>query len=606
MEHDFKEMEVKGEDILSQTDKSGSVFQVKNYDFKRPDKFSKEQIRTIAIMHETFARLAQNTLTGLIQKKVQLHVQCVDQMTYVEFIQSIPNPTLMSIVHMNPLRGSSVMQIDPSMSSLFFDRLLGGNEQIHKSEHEASPLEISVAEILMGRLLGDMNQAWKPIVDLYSSLGQIETNPQFAQIVPPTEMIVLVSFKVESEETEGFINFCIPYLTIEPLVDKLSAQYWYSSIRTRKEDCVPANEITSLKLECEVLTEAEELSLQRIGELKKGSLIALPYFDTGKAFLRAGGEKIMDGRLKKGRSRWEVKILESSLESSGLLPALKNEKQEEVKDSSKELEIFMNRIMEKIERLSDSQEHLSDQVFFQADGELPPPVKKEDNFSFIGLPDLPILYELLSDENPQAIALILSRLDSGLSADLLARFESALQTELIRRIGKMERIAPEVLDAVNVSLRNRLVKIASSPEPDKKGVEKVVQILNVSSRSIESQVIRTLDEVDSELSEEIKKRMFVFEDMVLLDGSSIGKVTERVSVRDLCLAMKTVTEESVMKHILAFMDKTKRTELEECLANTGRVKISDVDKAQQRVIEIIKELEEAGEMTVCRPDEMVE
>lgn len=606
MEHDFKETTVRGEDLFSSFDRTGSVFTVKNYDFKRPDKFSKEQIRTMCIIHETFARLTINTLTALIQKKVDIHVSCVDQMTYTEFIQSIPDPSLLSIIGMTPLRGSAVLQIDPSISSLFIDRILGGSGQVEAVHREASPLELPLAELIVSKMLGNLNEAWWPVVKLESSLGQMETNPQFAQIVPPTEMIVLISLKVETDQAEGFINLCIPYLTIEPLMEKLSAKFWYSMIRTRQEDCIPAGEITSLKLDCEVLTEAEELSLRHIGELKKGSLIRLPHFDSGQTFLRAGGEKVMDCLLKKGRGRLDLKIQESSLKSSGLIPDLKREKAPEPVAVENQMEDFMKQIAEKIDKLTDSQEHLSDQVFFQAEGEPSISEKKVDSFSFIGLPDLPVLYELLSEENPQAVALILSRLDSGLSAELLGRFEGDRQPDLIRRIGKMERISPEVLEAVNKSLRDRLVKIAASPEPDQKGVEKIVQILNVSSRSVESHVIQTLDEIDVELSEEIKKRMFVFEDMVLLDGNSVRKVTDRSDIRDLCLAMKTVADDGVKDHILTHMEKNRAAELKKCLDDTGRVRISDVDKAQQRVIEVIKELEELGELVVARIDELVD
>ncbi|MDR2864618.1 MAG: flagellar motor switch protein FliM [Spirochaetaceae bacterium] len=204
---------------------------IKIYDFKRPDKFSKEQIRTVQIMHETFARLTTTSLSANLRSMVHVHVASVDQLTYEEFIRSIPTPTTLAVINMDPLKGNAILEIDPAISFSIIDRLFGGTGESVKVQHELTDIEQSVMEGIIVRILGNMREAWAQVIDLRPRLGQIDTNPQFAQIVPPTEMVVLVTLETKVGEVEGMMNFCIPYLTIEPIIGKLSAQFWYSSAR---------------------------------------------------------------------------------------------------------------------------------------------------------------------------------------------------------------------------------------------------------------------------------------------------------------------------------------------------------------------------------------
>jgi flagellar motor switch protein FliM len=159
-------------------------------------------------------------------------VASVDQLTYEEFIRSIPNPTTLGIINMDPLKGSAVLEIDPSITFSIIDRQFGGQGEGAKITRDLSDIETAVMEGIIVRILGNLREAWSQVIDLRPRLGQIETNPQFAQIVPPNEMVVLVTLETKVGEVEGMINFCIPYLTIEPIISKLSAQYMYSSVRS--------------------------------------------------------------------------------------------------------------------------------------------------------------------------------------------------------------------------------------------------------------------------------------------------------------------------------------------------------------------------------------
>lgn len=204
---------------------------IKIYDFKRPDKFSKEQIRTVSIMHETFARLTTNSLSGQLRSMVHVHVASVDQLTYEEFIRSIPTPTTLAVINMDPLKGNAILEIDPAVTFSIIDRLFGGTGEGTKVQRELTDIENSVIEGVIVRILANMREAWTQVIDLRPRLGQIETNPQFAQIVPPSEMVVLVTLETKVGDEEGMMNFCIPYITIEPIISKLSSQFWFSSVR---------------------------------------------------------------------------------------------------------------------------------------------------------------------------------------------------------------------------------------------------------------------------------------------------------------------------------------------------------------------------------------
>lgn len=204
---------------------------VKIYDFKRPDKFSKDQIRTLQMMYENFARTTTTSLSALLRTMVHVHVATVDQLTYEEFIRSIPNPTTLAVINMDPLKGSAIFEIDPAITFTTIDRLFGGGGDSAKISREMTDIEQSVMENIIVRILSNLREAWANVIDLRPRLGDIETNPQFAQIVPPNDMVVLVTIETKVGPVEGMMNFCIPYITIEPIISKLSAQYWYSSIR---------------------------------------------------------------------------------------------------------------------------------------------------------------------------------------------------------------------------------------------------------------------------------------------------------------------------------------------------------------------------------------
>ncbi len=251
---------------------------LKVYDFRRPDKFSKDQIRTLQMMHETFARLTTTSLSATLRSLVHVHVVSVDQLTYDEFTRSIPSPTTLGIINMDPLKGSSVIEIDPSITFAIIDRLFGGKGEPLKTNRELSDIELSVIEGIIVRLLGNLRESWANVIDLRPRLGNIETNPQFAGVVPPNSMVVLTTFDTKVGDVEGMMNFCIPYITIEPIISKLSAQYWYSSVRkniTTENLNLIKEQISDINVDVIAKLSETELKFAEIAAVREGDVIRL-------------------------------------------------------------------------------------------------------------------------------------------------------------------------------------------------------------------------------------------------------------------------------------------------------------------------------------------
>ena len=267
---------------------------VKIYDFRRPDKFSKDQIRTVQMMHETFARLTTTALSAKLRSLVEVHVSSVDQLTYEEFIRSISNPTTLSLVNMDPLKGSCLLEIDPSTTFTIIDRLFGGLGERHKFSRELTDIELSVMEGVVVHILNNLREAWSNVLDLRPRLGTIETNPQFAQIVPPNEMVMLITLETKIGENEGMVNLCIPYLTIEPIIHKLSAQYWFSSIRRGESDISKQQiqgRLDKIQMDVSVEIGKVELSYADMINLRQGDVIKLNHSSIRDEFTLKIGER---------------------------------------------------------------------------------------------------------------------------------------------------------------------------------------------------------------------------------------------------------------------------------------------------------------------------
>lgn len=207
---------------------------IKVYDFRRPDKFSKDQIRTLYMLHENFARLLNTYLSAHLRTLVHINVVSVDQLTYEEFIRSVPNPSVISVLQMRPLKGNAIFEINPNIVFAIIDRLFGGVGSTISKPRPLTDIEETIITRVLSKALENFQEAWKQVVHLQPSLEVIETNPQFTQIVPPNDMVVIVTLQAKIMQAEGLINICIPYLVLEPIMSKLTTSFWVAASSSKQ------------------------------------------------------------------------------------------------------------------------------------------------------------------------------------------------------------------------------------------------------------------------------------------------------------------------------------------------------------------------------------
>jgi flagellar motor switch protein FliG len=227
-------------------------------------------------------------------------------------------------------------------------------------------------------------------------------------------------------------------------------------------------------------------------------------------------------------------------------------------------------------------------------------------FDFIRRTDPAHLLNFIQQEHPQTIALILAYLEPNKASIILQNLPNDVQSDVARRIATMDRTSPEVLREVERVLEKKLSTLSSEDYTAAGGVESIVEILNLVDRASEKQIIEALEDEDPELAEEIKKRMFVFEDIVMLDDRAIQKVMREVDSQELAKALKSVDTE-VQDKIFRNMSKRAAGMLKEDMEYMGPVRLKDVEEAQQKIVSIIRHLEDTGEIVVARSgeDEMV-
>ncbi len=223
-------------------------------------------------------------------------------------------------------------------------------------------------------------------------------------------------------------------------------------------------------------------------------------------------------------------------------------------------------------------------------------------FDFIRRTDPAHLLNFIQQEHPQTIALILAYLEPQKASMILGSLPHEIQSDVAKRIATMDRTSPEVLREVERVLEKKLSTLSSEDYTAAGGVESIVDILNLVDRSTEKTIIESLEEEDPELAEEIKKRMFVFEDIVLLDDRAIQKVLREVDTTELAKALKSVDSE-VQDKIFRNMSKRAATLLKEDMEYMGPVRLKDVEESQQKIVSIIRKLEEQGEIVVARAGE---
>ena len=202
--------------------------EAKKYDFKMPSKFNKEQLRTLEIIFDNYIRLVSSFLSGYLRTTIQMEVVDTSQTTFKEFTNSLISPDILGIIQLRPLKGSIILEISPTIGYSIIDRILGGSGLGLRRLRDFSEIEKVLLERVINHMLTYLPEPWENVTTLTPKLEKLETNAQFVQFVSPSEIIALITISAKFGPAEGFINFCLPNLVLEPIIDKLYTKYWFN------------------------------------------------------------------------------------------------------------------------------------------------------------------------------------------------------------------------------------------------------------------------------------------------------------------------------------------------------------------------------------------
>ena len=219
------------EDMQSEDEK-----QVKNYDFSRPTKFSKEHLRTLEIIFEHYGRLISTNLPAYLRKNVQVTVASSETVTFSEFSNALSNPVILGIINFNPLNGMIIVDLATNLAYAMLDRMLGGAGTTLEKKRDFSEIELSIIQKILVMLTQLLSEPWRNVIEISPVLSRVETNSQFAQVIAPNDMIAIVTLNVKIGDVEGFINFCLPFFTLEDVMDRLSTKYWFASMQENHDE----------------------------------------------------------------------------------------------------------------------------------------------------------------------------------------------------------------------------------------------------------------------------------------------------------------------------------------------------------------------------------
>lgn len=286
---------------------------IKDYDFARPAKFSKEHLRTLEIIFEHFGRLVSSNFPAYLRKNVQVDVMNSEAVTYSEFANALSNPVLLGIVNFAPLNGNIIVELASNLGFAIIDRMLGGLGDPLEKSREFSEIELSVLERIFTILVDLLREPWNNVIEIHPRLERIETNPQFAQIISPSEMIAIVTISVAIGNVEGLMNICLPFMTLEDIMDKLNTKYWFSTMQEKDEESYNdyiEMAINKAQIPIKALLGKSSISVMDFINLQVGDIIKLDTMVEDELDIYVGNIVKFKALPGSGADKYAVKVTE--------------------------------------------------------------------------------------------------------------------------------------------------------------------------------------------------------------------------------------------------------------------------------------------------------
>ncbi|HYE62180.1 MAG TPA: flagellar motor switch protein FliM [Phycisphaerales bacterium] len=290
--------------------------EVKPYDFKRPERVSKDQMRALQTLHEGFARNFGASLSGFLRTIVEVKVATCEQMTYSEFTSGLPNPTSFNLVTAEGLEGQMCLEISPLIIYPIIDRLLGGTTQdLFIPQRPMTLIETRLISNVTKRGLVALAEAWAGIKQLTFTVSATESNPQLVQIVPPNEVVVVIGFELKMSNRAGTMNLCIPYNVIEPVMEVLSSQSWFAAAKNQKSKEIEtqiSRTLSRAPLNVTGLLAETTITLRELLELTVGDIIVTEKPAATPVTVCVEGERKFVAQIGQFRGNRALKVLRAT------------------------------------------------------------------------------------------------------------------------------------------------------------------------------------------------------------------------------------------------------------------------------------------------------
>lgn len=286
----------------------------KLYNFRRPDKFSKDHLRALQDLHREFSRQISLILTAYLRMRIEIEVVSTDQLTYDEFIRSMPSPMTIGIFELNPLPGQILLGISFEVLSCIVDRMLGGLGLSEYKQRELTDIEEALSKKVIERIVKALEGAWSNIVPVQGNVVGLDNNYQMVQVASTGEIVALITFEVQiAGKYFGLISLCFPYPVVETVLGNLSTQHIFQTkgiIATTEERQKMIDKLNTSKVDLSVLFGSTDISLEEFLDLKEGDIIKLDAKTTDDLIVKVNGEKKYFARPGTLKDKVCVKITE--------------------------------------------------------------------------------------------------------------------------------------------------------------------------------------------------------------------------------------------------------------------------------------------------------
>ncbi len=287
--------------------------EIKDYDFKRPERISKDQMQALRMLHEMFARNFSAFMSGFLRTIVEVRVASADQLTYAEFMASLPNPTCFTLIDAPALGGQLCMEISPLIIYPVIDRLLGGsNEEVFIPQRPLTMIETRLVRKILNPAMEILNEAWSTVRQADFAVGEMESNPHIVQIVPPNEVVVVIGFELKLGNRAGTMSLCIPFAAIEPVMDEITAQNWFRAGREGGDSQwskLVGDRLADAQVEITAMLAETTITVEDLRHLEVGDLIMTekPAASPATVYVEAVPKFLADLGLHKGHRAVKIR-----------------------------------------------------------------------------------------------------------------------------------------------------------------------------------------------------------------------------------------------------------------------------------------------------------